>query len=54
MFTQLGLEHDNAYVRSSAAAAFVECLEHWPQSIDETLDALEDLYRDKVFNFVYN
>lgn len=41
-------EHDNAYVRSSTAAAFIECVEHSPQSITETLAALEDLYRGKV------
>lgn len=50
----LGAEHDNAYVRSSTAAAFIECVEHWPQSITETLGALEDLYRAKVLAFFYH
>lgn len=42
------LEHDNAYVRSSAAAAFVEAVERWPASITETIHALLQLYHEKV------
>jgi hypothetical protein len=42
------VEHDNAYVRSSAAVAFVEAVERWPVSITETTDALLSLYREKV------
>ena len=42
------VEHDNAYVRSSAAAAFTEAVERWPASITETVDALLHLYHEKV------
>src|SRR5712691_6793863 len=42
------LEHDNTYVRSSAAAAFVEAVERWPASITETIHALLQLYHEKV------
>ena len=42
------LEHDNAYVRSSTAAAFVEAVERWPASITETIYALLQLYHEKV------
>ncbi|KAI9508386.1 ARM repeat-containing protein [Russula earlei] len=42
------LEHDNAYVRSSSAAAFVEAIERWPASATETIDALMHLYREKA------
>lgn len=41
-------DHDNAYVRSSAAAAVAEAAEQWPQAIQATLATLEDYYRDKV------
>lgn len=40
--------HDNAYVRSSAAAAIAEGVEQWPQNIEITLATLKDYYRDKV------
>ncbi|KAF9266994.1 ARM repeat-containing protein [Marasmius fiardii PR-910] len=42
------LEHDNAYVRSSDAAAIGEAVETWPQSIQETIAALREYYRDKA------
>jgi len=42
------LEHDNTYVRSSAAGAFVEAVERWPVSITETIHALLQLYHEKV------
>jgi hypothetical protein len=42
------VEHDNAYVRSTAAAAFTEAVEHWPVSATETIHALLQLYHEKV------
>ncbi|KAF5374683.1 hypothetical protein D9615_008940 [Tricholomella constricta] len=42
------LGHDNAYVRSSAAAAIAESVEHWPQTIQKSLLVLQDYYRDKA------
>ncbi|KAN0130768.1 ARM repeat-containing protein [Lactarius tabidus] len=42
------LEHDNDYVRSSAAASFVEAVERWPASITETISALLPLYHEKA------
>jgi hypothetical protein len=42
------VEHDNAYVRSSAAVAFVEGVERWPASITETINVLLHLYSEKV------
>jgi hypothetical protein len=42
------IEHDNAYVRSTAAAAFTEAVEHWPVSVTETIYALLQLYHEKV------
>ncbi|KAK1228592.1 translational activator of GCN4 [Marasmius sp. AFHP31] len=42
------LEHDNAYVRSSTAAAIGEAVETWPQSIGDTIAALQEYYRDKA------
>ncbi len=42
------VEHDNAYVRSSAAVAFTEAVEHWPSSVIETIHALLHLYHEKV------
>jgi hypothetical protein len=42
------VEHDNAYVRSSAAVAFIEAVERWPASITETIHALLQLYHEKV------
>ncbi len=41
-------EHDNDYVRSSAAASFVEAVERWPASTTETINALLQLYRERV------
>ena len=46
--TGLLVEHDNAYVRSSAAVAFTEAVERWPSSVIETIHALIHLYREKV------
>ena len=42
------VEHDNAYVRSSAAVAFTEAVERWPLSVIETIYALLHLYHEKV------
>jgi hypothetical protein len=42
------IEHDNAYVRSTTAAAFTEAVEHWPASVTETIYALLQLYHEKV------
>ncbi|OCH93463.1 ARM repeat-containing protein [Obba rivulosa] len=43
------LDHSNAYVRSSAAAALAEAIiEHWPQSISGVLAILESFYREKA------
>jgi hypothetical protein len=42
------VEHDNGYVRFSAAASFVEAVERWPASITETISALISLYHEKV------
>ncbi|KAF8057458.1 armadillo-type protein [Lyophyllum atratum] len=41
------LGHDNAYVRSSVAAAIAEGVEHWPQTIQKTVIVLQDFYREK-------
>ncbi|KAF8959922.1 armadillo-type protein [Flammula alnicola] len=46
LFVYLG--HDNAYVRSSTAAAIAEAVEQWPQTIQSTLSTLQDYYRDKA------
>jgi hypothetical protein len=40
--------HQNGYVRTSSAAAIAEAVEHWPQTIKATLDALQEFYREKV------
>ncbi|KAF9059496.1 armadillo-type protein [Rhodocollybia butyracea] len=42
------LGHENAYVRSSDAAAIAEGVEVWPQSITEVMTILQDYYRDKA------
>ncbi|KAK0212097.1 armadillo-type protein [Desarmillaria ectypa] len=42
------LNHDHTYVRSSTAAAIAEAVEHWPQSIKETVTALQEYYREKA------
>lgn len=42
------LGHENAYVRSSSAAAIVEGIEHWSENTAQTISALEEHYRDKV------
>ncbi|PBK80431.1 hypothetical protein ARMGADRAFT_1092223 [Armillaria gallica] len=42
------LNHDHAYVRSSTAAAIAEAVEHWPQSIKDTVTALQEYYREKA------
>ncbi|KAI0757516.1 ARM repeat-containing protein [Daedaleopsis nitida] len=42
-------DHDNAYVRSSAASALaVAVIEYWLTSISKVLSTLEDVYRDKA------
>ncbi|KAJ4478479.1 armadillo-type protein [Lentinula aciculospora] len=42
------LGHDNAYVRSSAAASISEAVDIWPQALGETMIILKDYYRDKA------
>ncbi|KAF8883249.1 armadillo-type protein [Infundibulicybe gibba] len=42
------LAHENAYVRTSTAAAIAEAVEHWPQTIHETVTSLQDYYREKA------
>ncbi|KAH9856756.1 ARM repeat-containing protein [Lenzites betulinus] len=43
------LEHDNAYVRSCAAAALADAvIEYWPTSISSVLLTLQDFYREKA------
>ncbi|KAK0468862.1 armadillo-type protein [Armillaria novae-zelandiae] len=42
------LNHDHSYVRSSTAAAIAEAVEHWPQSIADTVNALQEYYREKA------
>ncbi|KIK62847.1 hypothetical protein GYMLUDRAFT_242480 [Collybiopsis luxurians FD-317 M1] len=42
------LGHENASVRSSAAAAIAEALDVWPQNVAETVATLQDYYRDKA------
>ncbi|PBK90411.1 ARM repeat-containing protein [Armillaria gallica] len=42
------LNHDHAYVRSSTAAAIAEAVEHWPQSIKDTVTTLQEYYREKA------
>ncbi|EKM53603.1 uncharacterized protein PHACADRAFT_125439 [Phanerochaete carnosa HHB-10118-sp] len=42
------LEHENAYVRASTAAAIAEAVEHWPQSTTSTLSEIQDFFRDKA------
>ncbi|GJE94641.1 ARM repeat-containing protein [Phanerochaete sordida] len=42
------LEHDNAYVRASTAAAIADAVEHWPQSITSTLSDVQEFYREKA------
>ena len=44
--------HDNAYVRTSTAAAIAEAVELWPQTIQTTLTTLEDYYREKVWVYL--
>ena len=46
------LGHENAYVRTSAAAAIADAVEHHPQTGHGTIDALQALYREKVCRFV--
>jgi hypothetical protein len=48
-----GTEHENAYVRNSAASAMAEAVEHWPRRLQQTLTTLEDFYREKVGDFSY-
>jgi hypothetical protein len=48
------VEHDNAYVRSSAAVAFTEAIERWPASVTETINTLLQLYREKVAHLFPN
>jgi hypothetical protein len=40
--------HANAYVRSGSAAAIAEAVEHWPQAVQGTVNALQEFYREKA------
>lgn len=40
--------HEHVYVRTSAAGAISEAVEHWPQAVKPTMDVLQELYREKV------
>jgi hypothetical protein len=40
--------HDNAYVRSSVAAAIAEAVELLPQTTETTISTLCEYYREKV------
>jgi hypothetical protein len=51
--TEQLVEHDNAYVRTSAAVAFTEAVERWPSSVIETIDALLRLYHEKVAHWIF-
>ncbi|KAH9925947.1 ARM repeat-containing protein [Epithele typhae] len=43
------LEHENVYVRTSAAAALAEgVIEYWPTTISKVLITLQDFYREKA------
>ncbi|KAF5388930.1 hypothetical protein D9757_005118 [Collybiopsis confluens] len=42
------LGHENASVRSSAAGTIAESVEIWPQNVSETVNNLQDYYRDKA------
>lgn len=46
--TRRSLGHDNAYVRTSSAAAIADAVELHPQTGDKTIGALQALYREKV------
>jgi hypothetical protein len=41
-------EHNNAYVRTSAASAIAEAVIYWPRKSALTIAALQDFYREKV------
>lgn len=42
------LDYENAYVRSSVAAALSEAVEQSPQSATQTIKTLCELYLEKV------
>ncbi|CAA7260345.1 unnamed protein product [Cyclocybe aegerita] len=42
------LDHENAYVRLSAAKAIAEAVEQWPLTIQPTLATLQGYYREKA------
>ncbi|KAG1731829.1 armadillo-type protein [Suillus paluster] len=42
------LEHNNAYVRTSAASAIAEAVIYWPRKSALTVAALQDFYREKA------
>ncbi|KAJ7600549.1 armadillo-type protein [Mycena floridula] len=42
------LGHANAYVRSSISAAIADAVEHWPETAEGTVNALQAEYRDKA------
>jgi hypothetical protein len=48
LLTSMMVGHASAYVRSASAAAIAEAAEHWPQAVQDTVDALQDFYRDKA------
>ncbi|KAF7968614.1 hypothetical protein HWV62_30003 [Athelia sp. TMB] len=41
------LDHANEYVRTSAAASIAEAVQSYPQTISQTLDVLQEFYREK-------
>ncbi|KAF8120671.1 hypothetical protein EV363DRAFT_1188658, partial [Boletus edulis] len=42
------LGHNNTYVRTSAAAAIADVVEHHPQTGHATINVLQALYHDKL------
>ncbi|PFH47401.1 hypothetical protein AMATHDRAFT_152123 [Amanita thiersii Skay4041] len=46
LLTYLG--HENAFVRSSSAAAIGDAVAQWPQTLEMTLGILKEYYRDKA------
>ena len=46
---RIALEHENAYVRSSTAAALAEAvIDYWPATVSVVLSTLQEFYREKV------
>jgi len=47
-------DHQNGYVRTSSAAAVAEAVEQWPQTVNATVGALQEFYREKVCQMILN